>query len=176
MRQVRFCGEIAVKNNSAAVPLICFVVVVVLDQLTKWWIMSNFAYYETRPVVPGLFNLTYVTNTGAAFGFLAGSKTLWRQVFFVSIAVVALVGLFAAYRHFRANGGIYMYAIGLIAGGAAGNVIDRLRFGAVVDFLDFYINKYHWPAFNVADSAITTGVGLFLLATWIHGPENKEGT
>ena len=148
--------------------------VVLLDQLTKLWIMATFALHEQLNIIPGFFNLIHVTNTGAAFGFLAGSKTLLRQVFFVGVAVMALVIMVFVYGHLKKQGKLFVYALGLIAGGAVGNLIDRLRFGSVIDFLDFYIGSYHWPAFNVADSAITIGVGLFLLGTLLQHAEEKR--
>ena len=143
--------------------ILLIVVVVAIDQYSKLWIMKELLPFEQRVVVPGFFNLVYVTNTGAAFGILAGENVWWRQFFFVTVAVVALLIILIAYKHIRLKGRICVYSIALIAGGALGNLIDRLRFGAVIDFLDFYIKSYHWPAFNVADSAITTGVGLFLV-------------
>ncbi len=155
------------RQQSMFTPLVLILAVVVSDQATKWWILQNFSLYESHAVLPGFFNLTYVTNTGAAFGMLAGEKNLWRQMFFVTVSVVALLAMFFAFRHFRSAGRLYGYAIGLIAGGAVGNLIDRLRFGSVVDFLDFHLKSYHWPAFNVADSAITVGVRLFLLGSFI---------
>ncbi|MBU2538046.1 MAG: signal peptidase II [Proteobacteria bacterium] len=156
------------------IPLAWLLTVVVLDQATKAMVMDRFAMFEMLPVIPGLFNLTYLTNTGAAFGMLAGAKSIWRQVFFVGVAVAAVVILFYSYRQFRSQGRIFAHAIGLIAGGAVGNLIDRLRFGAVVDFLDFYIGTHHWPAFNVADSAITIGVGLFILGSLLYPPKESE--
>jgi signal peptidase II len=152
------------------------VVVVIVDQLTKLWIMTSFALHEQLTIIPGFFNLVYVTNTGAAFGFLAGSKNLLRQAFFVAVAILALVVIVFAYTHLKRQGKIFVYALGLIAGGAVGNLIDRLRFGSVVDFLDFYIGSYHWPAFNAADSAITTGVGLFLLGTFLQHLEQTRSS
>ena len=139
--------------------------VIITDQLTKHWIMSGFAIHDQRIIIPGFFNLVYVTNTGAAFGLLAGSKTLLRQLFFVGVALFALGVISYAYSQLRNQGRLFVLALGLIAGGAVGNLIDRLRFGSVVDFLDFYLGNYHWPAFNVADSAITVGVTLFILGT-----------
>ncbi len=138
--------------------------VVLADQLTKLWIMNSLPLYGKRIIIPGFFNLVHVTNTGAAFGLLAGEHTLWRQVFFIGVALVALGAIFFAYREVKTKGFVFTVAAGLIAGGALGNLVDRIRFGAVVDFLDFYVKHYHWPAFNVADSAITVGVGLFLAA------------
>ena len=156
------------------IPVGIAALVIIIDQLTKLWIMTNFALHEQQNVIPGLFDLVYVTNTGAAFGFLAGSKNLLRQLFFVGVAIVALVVIVYAYGHLKRQGKIFVYALGLIGGGAIGNLIDRLRFGSVVDFLDFYLGSYHWPAFNAADSAITVGVGLFLLGTLLQHMEEKK--
>ena len=148
--------------------------VVIIDQFTKLWIMNNLGLYEQQNVIPGLFDLVYVTNTGAAFGFLAGSKSGLRQLFFVGVATVALVIIVYAYGHLKKQGKIFVYSLGLIAGGAIGNLIDRVRFGSVVDFLDFYLGSHHWPAFNAADSAITVGVGLFMLGTLLQHLEEKK--
>jgi len=113
------------------------------------------------PVLDGFFNLTYIQNPGGAFGFMAGLDAAWRKIIFlvVSSAAVGLVLYFyaktpQAYSWLAA-------AFALIFGGAIGNLIDRFRFGTVIDFLDFYIGQWHWPAFNLADSAITVGVGIF---------------
>lgn len=148
--------------------------VVIVDQLTKLWIMTNFALHEQQNIIPGFFDLVYVTNTGAAFGFLAGDKNLLRQTFFVGVALVAMVVIVYAYGHLKKQGRIFVYSLGLIGGGAIGNLIDRLRFGSVVDFLDFYLGRYHWPAFNAADSAITIGVGLFMLGTLLQHLAEKR--
>lgn len=142
---------------------IIFVLVVCLDQLTKLWVAHTFTLYESRVVIPGLFNLTYLTNTGAAFGILAGHPAMWRQLFFISVALIALVAIYFLHRKISTVSSWYTVSLGLIAGGAVGNLIDRIRLGAVVDFLDFYVSSHHWPAFNVADSAITVGVAIFLL-------------
>ena len=139
--------------------------VIVLDQLTKWWIMTSLFLYESREVVPGFFNLTFVTNSGAAFGFLAGRETALRQAFFIGVSLAALAALAFAYRHFREEGRLAVTALGLIGGGAIGNLIDRLRFGRVIDFFDVYVGSYHWPAFKVADAAITIGAGLLILCS-----------
>ncbi|MCF6290201.1 MAG: signal peptidase II [Desulfobacterales bacterium] len=147
------------------------VLVVVADQLTKLWVHAVFQPFEVKIVIPGFFNLVLVSNTGAAFGLLSGEQTMARQLFFVVVAVIALGVMIFSYRHFKASGRIFAYAVGLIAGGAMGNLIDRLRFGAVTDFLDFHIKDYHWPAFNLADSAITIGVGLFLVGFWLDGKQ-----
>ena len=162
---------------SDLVPAAIAVAVVIVDQLSKLWIMATFSLHEQQDIIPGFFNLVYVTNTGAAFGFLAGSKTMLRQAFFVAVAIVALIIIVFAYGQLKRQGKIFVYALGFIAGGAVGNLIDRLRFGSVVDFLDFYLGSHHWPAFNAADSAITIGVGLFLLGTLLqHLKERKESS
>ena len=134
-----------------------------LDQLSKAWILSSFQLYESREVIPGLFNLVYVTNTGAAFSMLADVDSPWKHYFFLGIGGLAIVGLAIGWWKLRKENNLYGVALALIAGGAAGNLIDRVRFGSVVDFLDFYLGKYHWPAFNIADSAICIGAGLFLI-------------
>lgn len=137
--------------------------VVGIDQASKAWILLHFALYESREVIPGLFNLTHLTNNGVAFGMLAGQPAVWRQVFFIAAASVALVFIWIAQRSFGRRSRVYAAALALIAGGAIGNLIDRIRWGFVVDFLDFYLGQSHWPAFNVADSAITVGVTLFIV-------------
>ena len=148
------------------------ILVVVLDQTSKFWIVSNFTLYESLPVVPGFFSLTYLTNTGAAFGILAGQPAVWRQMFFVGVSVVALVAIGFLYRRLREDSVWYEISLGLVAGGALGNLIDRLRLGSVVDFLDVYIDVHHWPAFNVADSAITVGVTIFMVMSLFF--DNKQ--
>ena len=162
------------QEKKILIPLFWLIAVVVADQLTKWWVVTSFAHYEIRTIIPGFFNLTYITNTGAAFGLFAGRQTLGRQVFFLVVAMAALLVMFFSYRHYRSQGRLFLHAIGLIAGGALGNMIDRLRVGAVVDFLDFYVKGLHWPAFNVADSAITIGVGLFILGSMLAPEGNRE--
>lgn len=143
--------------------IVLILLVVALDQASKLWVVAHFSMYETLPVVPGFFNLTYLTNTGAAFGFLAGRPSAWRQVLFIVVGVAALAAIGFLYRRLRSTSAWYVAALGLIAGGAAGNLIDRVRLGSVIDFLDVYIGTRHWPAFNLADSAITVGVGIFLV-------------
>ena len=144
------------------------------DQLTKHLILQTFQLYEVKEVIPGLFNLVYVTNTGAAFSMLAGVDSPWRHYFFLGIGVIACIGLTIAYYRFRASHGGYGIALALIAGGALGNLIDRVRFGSVVDFLDFYYGSYHWPAFNVADSAICVGAVLFLVVNILEERKNTR--
>ena len=142
--------------------------VVTFDQLSKRWILDAFTLYESREVIPGFFNLVYVTNKGAAFSMLASVDGAWRHYFFLGIGCAALLGLTAAAWKMRRDHKLYQVALALIAGGATGNLVDRVQFGAVIDFLDFYFGGYHWPAFNVADSAICIGAGLFILVNVIE--------
>jgi len=144
-----------------------FFLVVVLDQLTKLWVVHHFILYESSVIIPFFFNLTYLTNTGAAFSLFAGRPTFWRQVFFTGVAVIALSAIFLIHRKIRAQSRWYTVGLAMIAGGAVGNLIDRVRLGSVVDFLDFYISTHHWPVFNVADSAITVGVTIILVVNFI---------
>lgn len=144
------------------------VVALVLDQLTKAWIVGNFTLYGSKTVIPGFFDLVYVTNTGAAFSMFADLNSPLRHYGFLSIGLLAVVLLSVMSVKMKANHRWYPIALGLIAGGALGNVIDRIRYGAVVDFLDFYLGRFHWPAFNVADSAICVGVGLFMVTNFLE--------
>jgi signal peptidase II len=136
--------------------------IVVIDQITKVYIMQTMRLHESIPVIPNLFSVTYIRNPGAAFGFLSTSSGSFRFIFFglTSIFALGLLGTILA----RMPKDDWMGQVSVVAilGGAVGNLLDRLRYGEVIDFLDFYIEPYHWPAFNVADSAITVGV-LFLI-------------
>ncbi len=141
------------------------VLIVVLDQLSKYVVVSNFVLYEVREIIPGFFNLVYVTNTGAAFSFLADIDSPWRHYFFLGISFIAILGLSWYYCIQKKELGTRTAGVvlGLLSGGAIGNLLDRLRYGAVTDFLDFYYASWHWPAFNVADSAIFVGAFMLIL-------------
>ena len=151
-----------------------FLAALVADQLSKWWIITNFALYESREIIPGFFNFTFLTNNGAAFSILAGQPALWRQVFFVTIDAIALTVIAIAQRRIGRGSKLYTVALALIASGAAGNLIDRLRFAYVIDFLDVYVGTTHWPAFNIADAAINVGVALFLLNSLVLEPRQEK--
>ena len=142
---------------------ITLLVVLLLDQLTKIIINSSFTLYESLSIIPGLFNLTYIRNPGAAFGFLADADPMFRSVFFIAVSVVAVIFIILVIRKIRTDELLSTFGLSLILGGALGNLIDRIRFGEVIDFLDFYLGSYHWPAFNMADSAISIGA---LLLIW----------
>ena len=137
-------------------------VIIAVDQITKSAVTSRFVLHESYPVINGFFNLVYVLNPGAAFGFLAEASETFRYVFFTGITVLA-AGLIVYYLVKSGPRNLMLVtSLTLIFGGAVGNLFDRLRFGAVVDFLDFYVRGAHWPAFNVADSAITIGAILMI--------------
>ena len=151
--------------------------VISVDQVTKVWILQNFALYESKVMISGFFNLTYITNNGAAFSMLAGQPALWRQTFFICAAAAALVFIWLAQRSFGRVSGLYTVALALIAGGAIGNLIDRIRYGFVIDFLDFFMGTHHFPAFNIADSAISVGVTLFIFKNLVlerHQPKQEQ--
>ncbi len=137
--------------------------VIVADQLTKTAIMQHMRLHESISVVPNLFSLTYIRNPGAAFGLLAGSSNAFRMVFFGITSLFALALLGTILFRMPEKDWIGQLSIAGILGGAIGNLVDRLRFGEVIDFLDIYIENHHWPAFNVADSAITVGVTLLII-------------
>jgi signal peptidase II len=137
--------------------------IVALDQLTKRLVDRALTLHETRAVVPGLLQLTYVRNRGAVFGFFNGADFPHQALAFALISLVAL-GLIVLYS-FRlpATRLLPQSALALILGGAVGNLIDRLAHGYVIDFLDVYWRTHHWPMFNVADSAISVGVALLIV-------------
>jgi signal peptidase II len=137
--------------------------VISLDQLTKWQVTSAMRLHESIPIIPDLFSFTYIRNSGAAFGILAGSHAGFRLVFFGLTSVLALALLGTIYARLSPADWIGQVSVASIFGGAVGNLIDRIRFGEVIDFLDFSLWGHHWPAFNVADAAITVGV-CFLIA------------
>ena len=133
--------------------------IIVLDQISKLWISNNFVYGESV-MVTGFFNLVLAHNAGAAFSFLSDAGG-WQRWLFSAIAVVAAVWITWMLRKHEQEK-LFCFALALILGGALGNLIDRLAYGYVVDFLDFYWGSYHFPAFNIADSAITCGAALVL--------------
>ena len=138
-------------------------IIIVADQITKAVVLSKMALYQSISVIPGFFNLTHIHNPGGAFGFLAQQNPALRIGVFLFASSIAIVLIFLFYRQIPKTHPILSAGLALIFGGAIGNLVDRIRFGKVVDFLDFYIGKIHWPAFNVADSAITVGVAIFLV-------------
>lgn len=139
-------------------------VILILDQATKLYVDARFALYESVPVIPGWFHLTYIRNQGAAFGILSNSAV--RVPFFITVAAIALLVILWYLRSLRDDQKLAAFALALIFSGALGNLIDRVRLGEVIDFLDVFWRHNHWPAFNVADSAICVGVTLLIWEMW----------
>jgi signal peptidase II len=140
--------------------------VVALDQATKLWVAGRMDLFESIPIVPGFFSITYVRNPGAAFGMFSEAHGLLRMGFLVSVSLVAVVMLTVFFLKSPHAERVSRVAAVLVMGGALGNLIDRVRFGEVIDFLDVFVGRLHWPAFNVADSAITIGIGMFIVSAW----------
>jgi signal peptidase II len=162
-QKVRLLGKGTVRWLLAVVGF-----VVGLDQVSKALILDSFESGEIKEIIPGLFNLTLHYNPGVAFGMFAdledGARIL--VLTFTTVLALALVFYFLVteYRYDRSG----QFALALVLGGAVGNIIDRVRLGKVVDFLDFYLGTAHWPAFNVADSAICVGVSILLFKSLFH--------
>jgi len=136
----------------------------VLDQTSKAWIVTHLGFGERIPVIEGFFAITHVRNPGAAFSLFASSPELFRRYFFVAVALVAIGLIVSFYRQLTPGDRLSAAALGLVLGGATGNLVDRLRYGEVVDFLRFKLwSGYSWPDFNFADSCIVIGVGLLVL-------------
>lgn len=148
--------------------------VLLLDQATKQVIIRTIRLGQSIPVVPGFFDLAFVVNPGAAFGFLATLSERVRNPFFIAISVAAAVLILLYHWRYVRTDRLISVALSLVLGGAVGNLVDRLRYGLVVDFLDVHIYQYHWPAFNVADSAISVGVGLMLLDMLLEWQGGKK--
>jgi len=146
--------------------------VVVLDQATKWLAAAMLDPYRPLPLVP-LLNLTLMYNEGAAFSFLAGAGG-WQRWFFACFAIVMSAVLVIWLLRLGSSDRLMAAALSLVVGGAVGNLIDRVLTGRVVDFIDFYVGDWHWPAFNVADSAITLGVVLLLLGNLGAGWRERD--
>ena len=131
---------------------------VILDQFTKRLIESSFVLGERIPVIPGFFDLTYIKNSGLAFGLFSQVDSVWIQRGFMAFTIIALIIIVTLYRSMLSEERIAKISLVMIGTGALGNLADRIRDGGVTDFLLFFIGRYHWPAFNVADSLITVGV------------------
>jgi signal peptidase II len=136
-----------------------------LDRVTKMMVQASLDAYHSIPVIPGLFDITFVQNPGGVFGVLKGLDAGWRSALFTLVPVLAIFLISAYARHVPLDHRLTHTSLAMILGGAVGNLVDRLRLGYVVDFLDVYWRGWHWPAFNVADSAICIGVALLMIET-----------
>lgn len=160
-------------NESALTFLWLTIIFLIIDQITKQWVAQTFSYRETFEILP-FFNLTYVHNPGAAFSFLADQPG-WQRWFLTAVAIIACVVFTVWMKRTPKQNKVLGVGLALLLSGAMGNLIDRVLFGYVIDFLDFYIVNYRWPAFNIADSVIFVGAGLMILDSFKaeKTPDNK---
>lgn len=142
--------------------------VISLDQATKWLVHQGMELHQSIQIIPGLLNLHYVRNTGAAFGLLATPSPGLRTAILAAFSVIAVGVILWVWVRNRVAPGLFICCLALILGGAVGNLIDRIRLGEVIDFVDVHWRSHHWPAFNAADSAITVGVGLLIIHLLFH--------
>ncbi|MEK6560732.1 MAG: signal peptidase II, partial [Nitrospirota bacterium] len=146
--------------------------VTILDQLSKLAVQRMLTLHNPVEIIPGFFNLTYIFNPGAAFGLFGNITETLRLTILIGVSVIAFAILFYMYIKIKDRDNLILIPIAMIIGGAVGNLIDRVRFQMVVDFLDFYWGRFHWPAFNIADSAIT--VGTIILVVTILFTEKRQ--
>jgi len=137
--------------------------VIIFDQITKAVIFKTLPLYHSVSVIPGFLNLTHIHNPGGAFGFMSNQSSMLRNILFLFITSIAICLILYLYQKTPRTHPLLSTGIALIFGGAIGNLIDRIRFGKVIDFVDVYVGNIHWPAFNVADSAITVGMIIFII-------------
>lgn len=138
-------------------------IIIILDQLTKYIILTTMPLHNSIPVIPGFFSITHIHNPGGAFGMFADGSPLLRKFLFLVVSSLAICFVLYFYHSTPLTHRFLSLGFAMIFGGAVGNMIDRVRFGKVVDFLLFYIRDWYFPAFNVADSAITIGVTIFVI-------------
>ena len=137
-------------------------IVVLADQISKALILKFLPYHQNIPIIKGFFDITHIRNPGGAFGLMANMNPTFRTVVFLFISSLAVGLILYFYKKTPNSQPLLATGFALIFGGAIGNLIDRVRFGNVVDFLDFYLGNLHWPAFNIADSGITIGIFIFI--------------
>lgn len=149
-------------------------VVLLLDQVTKWYIRRTIGLYESIVVLDSFFHITHVRNAGGAFSLFAGAPSALRLPFFVLVSSAAVAALLIFIRRVEPSQWLLLFALGAILGGALGNLVDRITSGEVTDFLDFHWRGWYWPAFNVADSFISTGMVILLLYSFLMQDQSSE--
>jgi signal peptidase II len=154
--------------------LIFFFGILLLDQWTKSLIIQKLPLYQKIEVIQGFFNIVHVRNTGGAFGIFGGEKGGFGAILFVIVSLIAIGVILFLFIRIKEEEKTLALSFSLILSGAIGNLIDRLRYGEVIDFLDFYLSSTHWPAFNIADSAICIGIGLMALELLISDKKKKR--
>tara|TARA_B100000686_G_scaffold342740_1_gene422428 strand:- start:648 stop:1112 length:465 start_codon:yes stop_codon:yes gene_type:complete len=138
-----------------------------MDQFTKYLVTRHIPLHHNIPVIGGFFHLTHIRNPGVAFGLFAQSTTEYKTMIFVTISTLAIVAILYFFYYTPSDRKLVINGLTLICGGAIGNLIDRVLYKEVIDFLDFFIGYYHWPAFNIADSCITIGVGMMIVDSFV---------
>jgi signal peptidase II len=159
-------------NKSSLQWLWITVIFLIIDQISKQWVAGSMHLGQSFNILP-FFNITYAQNHGAAFSFLADQGG-WQRWFFTSIAAIASVVFLVWLKRTPKEQSILAASLACMLSGALGNLIDRLLFGYVIDFLDFYAKGYHWPTFNVADSIIFVGAALMIIDSFIQDKANKS--
>jgi signal peptidase II len=156
------------------IQLLPSLLVIALDQVTKLAVIRALRPFDAIPVIPGFFNLVHVRNPGIAFGLLSQLGTAWSAFLLSAVTTAAIILLILWFARLRDDDRRTAFGLSLIIGGAVGNLIDRVRLGEVVDFLDFYMGSFHWPAFNVADSAVTVGTIWLALSILFEKSAKKQ--
>ena len=170
-RTTQAADAVAISGRTASrihtIHCIVYALIVVLifagDQISKRIVQHSIPHSDVITVIPGFFNLIHTENSGIAFSLFAGASSPWKMVLLIGVSLALLVTVVVVALKSREMNWQTGVALALILGGASSNLLDRIRFGQVVDFLDVYYRSYHWPTFNVADSAIVVGAGLLLL-------------
>ncbi len=150
------------------------IIAIVLDQITKWMASTHLTMHEQNPVMPS-FNLTLMHNYGAAFSFLSNAGG-WQRWFFTIVAIVISIVLIVWITRLKPNEKWLGVSLGLVLGGAIGNLIDRMAYGYVIDFIQWYYDRFYWPAFNIADAAISVGAVMLLLSSFFTDEQAPDKT
>jgi signal peptidase II len=154
--------------------LITCLIIISLDQWTKGLIVKEVPLHRAIEVIPGFFNITHVRNTGGAFGIFGGERGGFGSFLFMLFSLIATGGIIFFFIKVKENEKNLALSFSLVLSGAIGNLIDRFRYGEVVDFLEVYLSSFHWPSFNIADSAISTGIGLLALELLVLDRKKKD--
>ncbi|KMP12373.1 lipoprotein signal peptidase [Candidatus Nitromaritima sp. SCGC AAA799-C22] len=146
---------------------------IVIDQITKFLVTIHVPMHYSIRVIDGFFSITHIRNPGVAFGLFAGQESDYKVIFFIMISTIAIAAILVIFNQTPDRKRMVRIGLILIFSGAIGNLIDRILYKEVIDFLDFYYQDFHWPAFNVADSCITVGVGLMIVDLFFNSPEGS---
>lgn len=165
-----------INMKSPKIILTVLMSILALDILTKYLAQTFLQKIYSYAIFNNFFHLTYVENRGAAFGFLAETNAKFRTPFFIVVSLLAIICISVFYKKTEGTSSWYHFGLLLILAGAIGNLIDRIRFGYVIDFFDFHWYQYHWPAFNIADAVICIGVGIVFLDMLIISKESPDCT